>query len=45
LSLVWTFFILKEPIEPMSILGLCMIVVGIFIQLKGKDRQKNPAKQ
>ncbi len=34
LSLVWTFFILKEPIDPMAILGLCMIVVGIFIQLR-----------
>ena len=34
LSLVWTFFILKEPIEPLSVIGLCLIVVGIFIQLK-----------
>ena len=34
LSLVWTFFILKEPVEPTSILGLCVIVLGIFIQLK-----------
>jgi drug/metabolite transporter (DMT)-like permease len=34
LSLVWTFFILGEPIEPMSILGLSIIVAGILIQLK-----------
>ena len=34
LSLVWTFLILDEPIKPMSILGLVIIVVGIFIQLK-----------
>jgi len=33
LSLVWTFFILHEPIQPMSVLGLCIIVAGIFIQL------------
>ncbi len=33
LSLVWTFFILHEPIQPMSILGLCIIIAGIFIQL------------
>lgn len=35
LSLVWTFFILKEPIDTMSLLGLCVIVLGIIIQLKG----------
>lgn len=41
LSLVWTFFILKEPIDPISVLGLCLIVVGIFIQLKdGKKELK-----
>ena len=34
LSLVWTFFILKEPIDPTSVIGLCLIVTGIFIQLK-----------
>ena len=34
LSLVWTFLILREPIKPLSIIGLCIIVVGIFIQLK-----------
>ena len=41
LSLVWTSLILKEPIEPMSILGLCIIVVGIFIQLKDGSRTKS----
>ena len=34
LSLVWTFLILKEPIKPLSVLGLVIIVTGIFIQLK-----------
>jgi len=40
LSLIWTFFILKEPIDPMSILGLCMIVVGILIQLRDGMQEK-----
>ncbi|MEE0928947.1 MAG: DMT family transporter [Acutalibacteraceae bacterium] len=41
LSLVWTFFILKEPIELMSVAGLGVIVLGIFVQLKGtKKTQK-----
>lgn len=35
ISSVWTFFILKEPIEPWSVAGLVIIVLGIFIQLKG----------
>ena len=35
LSLVWTFTILGEPIKPASLIGLCMIVAGIFIQLRG----------
>ena len=34
LSLFWTFIILKEPIKPLSVLGLIIIIVGIFIQLK-----------
>ena len=39
LSMVWTFFILKESINLISVLGLCLIVVGIFIQLKdGKEK-------
>ena len=40
LSLVWTGIILKEPVEPMSVIGLCLIIVGIFIQLKD-GKQKN----
>lgn len=37
LSLVWTFLILKEPIELLSVAGLIIIVVAIFIQLKDKQ--------
>ena len=33
-SLVWTFLFLGEPINPASVLGLVIIVLGIFIQLK-----------
>ena len=40
LSLVWTFFVLKEKIEPISILGLSIIVAGIFIQLKDNKNVK-----
>lgn len=36
LSLVWTFLFLKEPINPWSVLGLIIIVLGIIIQLKDK---------
>lgn len=36
LSLFWTFIVLKEPIKPLSVLGLCIIVLGIVIQLKDK---------
>ena len=36
LSLVWTFLFLKEPINPWSVVGLIIIVLGIFIQLKDK---------
>jgi len=43
LSLVWTFFILKEPITPWSLIGLAVIVLGIFIQLKDKKAQKDAA--
>lgn len=42
LSLVWTFFILGEPIEPLSVIGLCLIVAGIFVQLK--DHKQNADK-
>lgn len=41
LSLVWTFFILNEPIEPLSVVGLAVIVLGIFIQIKDQPRDKN----
>ncbi len=34
LSLIWTFVILHEPIELRSVVGLCIIVLGIFVQLK-----------
>ena len=37
-SLIWTFFILGEEIAPASVLGLAVIVGGIFIQLKEKKR-------
>ncbi len=36
LSLVWTGLILKEQIKITSVFGLCVIVIGIFIQLKDK---------
>ena len=34
LSLVWTALFLKEPINPWAVLGLIIIVLGIFVQLK-----------
>ena len=40
LSLVWTFFVLGEPIDPVSVVGLCMIVAGILIQLKDQKAPK-----
>lgn len=36
LSLVWTFFVLREIPSPWAIGGLCLIVLGIFVQLKEK---------
>ena len=36
ISLIWTALILKEQITPWSIGGLCVIVLGILIQLKEK---------
>ncbi len=36
LSLVWTGVFLKEKINILSVVGLCIIVLGIFIQLKDK---------
>ena len=38
LSLVWTTFILKEEFKPWSVVGLVIIVLGIFIQLKDKKK-------
>jgi drug/metabolite transporter (DMT)-like permease len=34
LSLVWTFVILHDPIDPLSLIGLAIIIIGIFIQRK-----------
>jgi len=36
LSLVWTYFVLGEVPSPWAIGGLCLIVLGIFVQLKDK---------
>ena len=36
LSLVWSFLILKEPVQLPAILGLCLIVAGILIQLRDR---------
>lgn len=38
LSLIWTALILKEKLSIFSVLGLIVIVLGIFIQLKEKKR-------
>ncbi len=35
-SLIWTSLILKEPLHINFVIGLCVIVVGIFVQLKDK---------
>ena len=40
ISLIWTFLILKEPIKPLSIIGLAIIILGIFIQLKDQKKDK-----
>ena len=39
LSLVWTGLILKEQIKITSVFGLCIIVLGIFIQLNDKKQE------
>ena len=39
-SLVWTVIFLKEKIEIYSIIGLVMIVLGIFVQMKRSSNQK-----
>ncbi|MBQ8880104.1 MAG: DMT family transporter [Clostridia bacterium] len=38
LSLIWTYLVLREPISPLSIVGLMLIVLGIFMQLKEKKK-------
>lgn len=38
LSLVWTVLILKEKITVGSVVGLCVIVAGILIQIKTKPK-------
>jgi len=38
LSMVWISLILQESISPWSLLGLCVIVLGIVIQLKEKEK-------
>ena len=37
LALVWTSLILKEELSVFSVIGLTVIVLGIFIQLKDKE--------
>ncbi|MBQ9132162.1 MAG: DMT family transporter, partial [Clostridia bacterium] len=39
LSLVWTFFVLHETPSPWAVGGLCLIVLGIFVQLKEKRQR------
>lgn len=39
LSLVWTYLFLDEIPGIWSAGGLCLIVIGIFIQLKGKNKE------
>ncbi len=39
LSLVWTRLILSEPIQPLSVVGLCLIIAGVFVQLKDGQRK------
>jgi drug/metabolite transporter (DMT)-like permease len=36
ISMVFTYFVLDEKIKPLSIIGLLIIILGIFIQLKDK---------
>ncbi len=40
LSLVWTGLVLKEEVNVFSVIGLIIIVLGIFIQLKDKETAK-----
>ena len=36
LSLVWTSLLLREPLSLFSVLGLLLILAGVFVQLRGK---------
>lgn len=38
LSLVWIFLFLREPFSLWSVVGLCIIVLGILIQLREKTK-------
>ena len=38
LSLIWTALILKEAISIWSVVGLCVIVLGVFVQLKDSKK-------
>lgn len=40
ISLIWTFLFLHEPITINSLLGLVVIVAGIFIQLNDKETKE-----
>lgn len=40
LSLVWTSLILKEELNFYSIIGLWVIIIGIFIQIKDKQKPR-----
>ena len=39
ISLVWTSIVLKEKLSIYSIIGLIVIIIGIFIQMK-KDKKE-----
>lgn len=39
LSMVWTALILKEAITLKAVIGLSVMIMGIFIQLKGKSEK------
>lgn len=41
LSLVWTSLVLKEEVSIFSLVGLIIIVLGIFVQLKDKETINN----
>lgn len=45
LSLIWTYFILDEPIEPLSVCGLLIIILGIFIQMRDKKGSEPKVKE